>query len=305
MQTPFRTFKLSKMYGSRNCILIILVCVITGFSFQLKAQSFYSKNYKGHLILCGGVSFPEEAIKKFVEFSGGPDANFIFVASASTSIRLDNGYIYDIPKNETDSTVLLRQKFESELAKVFGITKITVIDTRNKNDADSPGYILQFKQANGIWLGPGNAGRYADAFLGTLFQKLLDSILAKGGVIAGNSAGAIIQGSYIIRGRSDKPLLMAKGHEKGFGFLKNIVINPHLTSAKRETELVNVLDKYPALLGIGIDDDISLVFTGNIFEVTGKGIVAIYDNRKHGDSWWYILKPGNKFDINKREIVPN
>ncbi len=69
MQTSFRTFKLSKMYGSRNCILIILVCVITGFSFQLKAQSLYSKNYKGHLILCGGVSFPEEAIKKFVFLS--------------------------------------------------------------------------------------------------------------------------------------------------------------------------------------------------------------------------------------------
>jgi len=163
---------------------------------------------------------------------------------------------------------------------------------------------LQLKKANGVWLGPGNAGRYADAFLGTLFQKLLDSILSKGGVIAGNSAGAIIQGSYIIRGRPDKPLLMAQGHDKGFGFLRNVVVNPHLTSAKRETELVNVLDKYQKLLGIGLDDDISLVFTGNTFEIMGKGIVAIYDNQKHDGRWWYILKPGTKFDIKKRQTLP-
>jgi len=292
------------MFKLLKSVLVPLFQLINIFPIQLNAQSFYNGNYKGHLILCGGVSFPKEAIEKFVEFSGGSGANFIFVASASTSIRLDNGYIYDIPDKESDSSVVQRQKFENELAKVFGVMKITVIDTRNKVDANSLNYLSQLKKANGVWLGPGNAGRYADAFLGTLFQKFLDSLLAKGGVIAGNSAGAIIQGSYIIRGRPDKPLLMAKGHEKGFGYLNNVAINPHLTSAKRETELVNVLDKYQSLLGIGLDDDISLVFTGNVFEIMGKGIVAIYDNQKHDGRWWYILKPGTKFDIKKRQTIP-
>jgi hypothetical protein len=31
---------------------------------------------------------------------------------------------------------------------------------------------------------------------------------------------------------------MAKGHERGFAFLKNVAVNPHLTEAKRENELV-------------------------------------------------------------------
>jgi len=292
------------MFKRLKSALTALSLVINVFPIQINAQSVYNGNYKGHLILCGGVNFPKEAVEKFVEFAGGSNANFIFVASASTSIRLDNGYIYDIPDKESDSAVLRRQEFEKELSKIFGVARISVIDTRNKNEANSPDYLLQLKKANGVWLGPGNAGRYADAFLGTLFQKLLDSILSKGGVIAGNSAGAIIQGSYIIRGRPDKPLLMAQGHDKGFGFLRNVVVNPHLTSAKRETELVNVLDKYQKLLGIGLDDDISLVFTGNTFEIMGKGIVAIYDNQKHDGRWWYILKPGTKFDIKKRQTLP-
>lgn len=122
-------------------------------------------------------------------------------------------------------------------------------------------------------------------------------------MIGGSSAGAIIQGSYIVRGRPDKPLLMAKGHEKGFGFLQNVVINPHLTSAKRDTELVNVLEQYPTLLGIAIDDQISLVFSGDTFEIIGKGIAAIYDNEQHNGKWWYVLKPGIQFDIKRRAVI--
>jgi cyanophycinase len=122
-------------------------------------------------------------------------------------------------------------------------------------------------------------------------------------VVGGSSAGAIIQGSYTVRGRPDKPLLMAKGHERGFGFLKNVTINPHLTEQKRETELVNVIDAYPQLLGIGLDEKAALVVSGDRFEVIGEGRIAIYDNQKHGGSWWYWLKPGDKFDLRTRAIL--
>jgi cyanophycinase len=108
----------------------------------------------------------------------------------------------------------------------------------------------------------------------------LEALLARGGVIFGSSAGAIIQGSYIVRGRPDKPLLMAAGHERGFGFLKNVAINPHLTQAKRDNELINVVDAHPEILGIGIDEDAALVVRGNRFEVIGAGRVAIYDNQR-------------------------
>ena len=54
-------------------------------------------------------------------------------------------------------------------------------------------------------------------------------------------------------------------------FLKNVAINPHLTEAKRDAELVNVLDIYPHLLGIGLDEKAALVVTGDRFEVIGEG----------------------------------
>ncbi|MCA1818326.1 MAG: Type 1 glutamine amidotransferase-like domain-containing protein [Acidobacteria bacterium] len=125
-------------------------------------------------------------------------------------------------------------------------------------------------------------------------------MLARGGVVGGTSAGAIIQGSFIVRGRPDKPLLVAKGRTRGFGFLKGVVVDPHLTEQKRENELVNVLDAHPELLGIGMDEQAAIVVRGDEFEVEGTGRVAIYDNRKHGGNWYYWLSPGDRLDLSTR-----
>jgi hypothetical protein len=85
-----------------------------------------------------------------------------------------------------------------------------------------------------------------------------------------------------VRGRPDKPLLMAPGQTTGFAFLSNVAINPHLTSAMRDGELVNVVDVHPELLGIGIDDEAALLVQGNVFQAIGTGRVAIYDDARTG-----------------------
>jgi cyanophycinase len=70
-------------------------------------------------------------------------------------------------------------------------------------------------------------GRLAATYVGTE-TKELERLLERGGVICGSSAGAIIQGSFIVRGIPGKPVLMARGHERGFGFLKKVAVDPHL-----------------------------------------------------------------------------
>jgi cyanophycinase-like exopeptidase len=90
---------------------------------------------------------------------------------------------------------------------------------------------------------------------------------------------------------------MVKGRERGFAWLKNVAVNPHLTEAMRQNELVTVLDSYPKLLGIGIDEKAWIIVKGSRFEVFGKGRVAIYDNQKHGGNWYYWLSPGDTFDL--------
>lgn len=187
---------------------------------------------------------------------------------------------------------------------MFNVKSVTVLHTRNRETANSEKFVEPLRRANGVWISSGNAGRLASAYQDTLTEREIEAVLNRKGVIGGNSAGAIIQGSYTVRGRPDKPLLMAKGHERGFGFLKNVAINPHLTEAKRENELVNVVDAYPELLGIGMDEKAAIVVEGERFEVIGEGRVAIYDNKKYGGNWYYWLLPGDSFDLRTRTAQP-
>ena len=284
-----------------NWELLLLITALFFGHISVTAQKSIGPQ-KGALVITGG-DFGKGVIELFVALAGGAGANFVYIPTAASSLKLPSGFIYD--PSDSDVPALNTKEFEEELAKSFGVNHITVLHTRNRKTADSKEFVEVLKKADGVWLSSGNAGRIANAYLGTLTQKELEAVLERGGVIGGNSAGAIIQGSYIVRGRPDKPLLMAKGHERGFGFLKNVTINPHLTEQKRDAELVNVLDKYPKLLGIALDEKAAIVVKGNNFKVIGESRIAIYDNQKHGSNWYYWLKPGDKFDLMTRSVLPS
>jgi cyanophycinase len=286
---------LYRPYARLVMALLILLCVPGSLCAQVS-----SGPAKGNLVVSGGDPGPG-VLARFVALAGGPDANFVYVPTAASSLRLPSGFIYDPPNSETPAANT--QAFENELAKMFGVKHVTVLHTRDRNTANSEAFVALLRKANGVWLSSGNPGRFASAYLDTLTQKEIKAVLARGGVVGGNSAGAIIQGSYTVRGRPDKPILMAKGHERGFGFLENVAINPHLTESMRDAELVNVVDAYPNLLGIGIDEKAALVVTGDRFEVIGEGRVAIYDNKKHGGNWYLWLKIGDRFNLRTRSVL--
>jgi cyanophycinase len=185
---------------------------------------------------------------------------------------------------------------------MFGIKTITILHTRNRKIANSEEFVKPLRSAQGVWISGGNAGRISQAYLDTLTQRELEAVLARGGVIGGNSAGAIIQGSYTIRGNPNKPVLMAKGSERGFAFLTNVAVNPHLSEAMRQNELVTILDTHPQLLGIGIDEKAAIVVTGDSFQVIGSGRVAIYDNTNHDGNWFYWLDTGQSFNLRTRSV---
>lgn len=249
---------------------------------------------RGTLIIDGGGS-TAPVLRRFVELAGGANARIVAFPTGASSIRFGPENTILDPDSPRDSSEW--RAYVADLRRQFGSDRVTVLHTRDRAIADSENFARALREATGVYLGPGNAGRYAAAYLGTRTQHKIESVLARGGVIFGSSAGAIIQGSYTVRGRPDKPLLMAPGHERGFGFLKNVAVNPHLTSAKRDNELINVVDTHPEILGIGIDDDAALEVHGNQFEVIGTGRVAIYDNVRREGSWYYWLKSGDRFDL--------
>jgi cyanophycinase len=256
----------------------------------------------GTLIVDGGA-FSKPVRDRFLALAGGPNARIVVIPTAASSTRFGLGEEKTIldpdwPPDRPEWAV-----YQAYLRDWLGCEHITILHTRDRKKADTREFAASLETATGVFFGAGNAGRLAQAYRKTRTHKALEAFLARGGVIAGSSAGAIIQGSFIVRGRPDKPLLMPKGHTRGFGFLEDVAINPHLTSAKRDAELVNVVDAHPEVLGIGIDDDAALVVKGNRFEVIGTGRVAIYDDKPHPGAWYYWLAAGESFDLASRATI--
>jgi len=272
---------------------ILVLAILFAFALPVIAQRSAGPP-KGTLIVDGGGA--TDLVKNlFVERAGGSQARIVVIPTAASSIRFGEQKIILDPDWSRDRSEW--KAYEAYLKQWFGVEDVLIIHTRDRKVADSKDFSAPLRKATGVFLGAGNSGRLAETFLDTLTHKELEGVLSRGGVIFGSSAGAIIQGSYTVRGRPDKPLLMAAGHERGFAFIKNVAINPHLTQAKRDNELINVIDVHPKLLGIGIDEDAALVVEGNRFEVIGTGRAAIYDNQKRDGSWYYWLKPGERFDL--------
>lgn len=277
---------------SRLHVIAVVAFVILCISPAVAQKS--TGPAKGTLIVDGGGT-AEPIVRRFVELAGGAQARIVVIATAPSSIRFgpDNVILDpDWPRDRNE----WRQYYDY-LKRWFGVDNIEIIHTRDRHTADTEAFVAPLNSATGVYLAPGNSGRLAEAYLGTRTHSALKKLLQRGGVVFGSSAGAIIQGSFTVRGRPDKPLLMAPRKTTGFGFLTNVAINPHLTSAKRDAELVNVVDAHPNILGIGIDDDAALVVQKNVFEVIGTGRVAIYDNVRRNGSWYYWLKPGDRFDL--------
>ena len=151
-----------------------------------------------------------------------------------------------------------------------------------------------------------------DAYGGTATQGEIEKVLERGGVIGGSSAGATIQGSYLVRGDTQGNTLMMGDHTVGFGYLKNAAIDQHVIRRSRLFDMIPVIEKYPDLLGIGIDEGTGILVQKNTLEVVGKSYVAIYDasewkaqKEKTGkvNQPFFFLSPGQLFDIGQRKLM--
>jgi len=280
------------MQTTRRQLLGTMIGAVVGTRVHVDARTVsQSAARQGtYLVTSGGDSIEEQ----FRKLLGSPSRRLVFIPTAASALRSKYGTIWNPDREEN------RESFVRELLLRFNVFEIAMLHTRSRQTADTESFVQPLREANAVWMSGGNAGRLADAYLGTRVVEELRAVAERGGIVAGESAGAIIQGSYVVRGNPDKPVLMVEGRERGFGFLANVAINPHLSASKRENELVSVIDRYPHLLGLGIDDDAGLLVRGSVAEVIGTGRVAVYDNQKHPGGWYYWLKAGDKLDLTKR-----
>jgi len=249
---------------------------------------------KGWLVIEGGGVLTNEVKERFVALAGGPDANFVMIPTALRDTQID-----------LDSSRL-------SFSNGFHVKHVTVLHTRDRARANAEGFVESLRHASGVWIDGGRQWRLADAYLGTAVEREIKALLVRGGVVGGGSAGATIQGSFLVRGApgtsrnpdGDNTIMMAPGHETGFGLLANSAIDQHVDARGRENDLHPVISKHPNLLGIGIDQSAAIIVHGDSFFVVG-GQVVIHDGKKHDGAPHYFLSSGQAFNLKTRSVNPS
>lgn len=277
---------------------ILLFLSLTSFSQPQRNHVTHGPK-NGTLIIIGGGS-DHFILDKFRELAGGDSAKLVIIPTALPDeyLQKDSSY-FEIEKYFADN----------------GFKDITIIHTRDTAQANDEEFIAPIKRATAIYFEGGRQWRIADGFLNTKAQQEMFKLLDRGGVIAGSSAGATIQGSYLARGDTKNNQIMMGDHELGLGFLTNVAIDQHVLARNRQFDLFDILKNRPELLGIGIDESTAILVQGDAFEVYGKSYVLIYDNSfwsregselKHlpdADQLFYFLRAGDRYNLAERKVI--
>ena len=240
---------------------------------------------RGAIVAAGGGDLDPQIYARFVELAGGDSARIVLIPTAGTEYGQHDGW-----------TAI------EELRNV-GVKQLEVLHTRSRDIAQMPAFSGPLEDATGVWFSGGHQWRLVDVYLNTETHRALERVLARGGVIGGNSAGASALASFLLRGGEFNGDIVATERAEGFGFLSGVAVDQHLLERGRENEMFEVLRREPLLLGIGLNEGSAIVVAGDLARVLG-GNVAIYDNT---DPLTLIpltwLNPGEVYDLGARRLV--
>ncbi|MEK6611884.1 MAG: serine hydrolase [Gemmatimonadota bacterium] len=242
----------------------------------------------GSLVAVGGGNLGPEILRRFVELAGGADAPILVIPTAGEDS------VFPADWNGLNGL------------KAAGATNLAVLHTGDRRLAESDSFVAPIRSARGVWFPGGRQWRLVDSYLGTQTETELHAVLARGGVIGGTSAGALILASYMVRGaREGNAQMMAKGYEQGFGFLRRAAIDQHVVTRNRQDDLQQVLSSHPDLLGIGLDEGTALVVQGDHGEIIGRDKAFVHNGRDATDPGfpYRVLLPGDRFDLSPRRVI--
>jgi cyanophycinase len=253
---------------------------------------------KGTLVIVGGGSTEGTGIvEKFIALAGGPDKRFIIVPAAGGN-------------RNPDGTVKVYKEEQVVAAWVKrGLKNVKMLHTHDQKVANTEEFVKDLRLADAVWFDGGRQWNIVDSYAGTLTYKEFHKVLERGGVIGGSSAGATIQGDYLVRGAVAGAQIMMtpeKEHEHGFAFLRRSAIDQHINTRLRWDDLIEVIQKMPNLLGIGLSEGTAIIVNGDQFEVMGKWKVAIHDNTRLYQPWekpYVVLSAGDVYDMKARRVI--
>ena len=261
---------------------------------------------RGFIIPIGGGEDRQKDMHihtKFVELSGGKNADIVVVPTAS----------------QLDST----GPDYNDIFRGLGAAKVEFLPITSREDCDNPEFCEMLDRATGIFMTGGNQLRLSTILGGTLVAQKIRRRNAAGVPVADTSAGASIMSEHMVAGGDGNSAPSGDGVSlaPGLGLTNAVIIDQHFTQRNRLGRLLSASSYNPFLIGLGIDED-TAAFIGpdDVIEVVGSGTVTVVDaGAMTYSSMWLagrndalsllglkldVLGAGCRYDLNNRHASP-
>ena len=227
---------------------------------------------KGYLFIVGGGDRDEPLMRRYVGLAkrNGPAKIVIFTMASSVPLETGPGLVAEF------------KGYGVESAAYHHLTREEALDPANLRILDG---------VTGVWFSGGDQAKQTAALLDTPLHERMLQLYAEGCLLGGTSAGAAVMSEFMITGDERRTenkegtweVIWADDvlHSRGFGFIKDAVIDQHFVTRRRHNRLIAVVLQYPSLVGVGIEESTAvLVRPDGRYEVLGEGQVIVYDARR-------------------------
>jgi cyanophycinase len=229
----------------------------------------------------GAVRADNDAVRqRLVDLAGGKGARFVVIPTSSGN---------PVASGESAAHELRRRGAQVELLRIAPQWPGETLESARRAAAD-PDNVAKIGAANGVFFTGGAQERYADVLnadgVASPVLQAVRALQARGGVIAGSSAGAAIMSRVMFR---DAPNSLAvlkgvlrdgKEIERGLGFVGDeLFIDQHFLKRGRIGRMLSAMLAKGYQIGLGVDENTAAVIRGTDIEIVGATGALLIDLR--------------------------
>ena len=155
--------------------------------------------------------------------------------------------------------------------------EVEVVLVRERHDAEDAGHAQAVGEADLIYLSGGKPDYLRDTLAGTAVWAAAEAAHARGSVLAGCSAGAMVLCAQQARFRT--PPHLPLGFEAGLGVVAGAAVLPHYDRFPETLAALRVAQAPKGTVILGIDEDTAAIGRDGTWLVRGAGRVTVWRGR--------------------------
>jgi cyanophycinase len=246
-------------------------------ALALQAPAVAADASPGAVVAIGGaLRYDNTAVwSRLVDLAGGPGSSFVVLATASGS--------------PARSAALAVAALEARGARAEALPVAPRLEGVDLEHAvRDPQLVARVTAARGVFFTGGAQERIVDTLQPggrpTPLLEAIRGVLARGGVVAGTSAGAAVLSEVMFRDATDV-LAVMKGRlregqevDRGLGFAApGLFVDQHFLRRGRLGRMLPLMQARGLPLGLGVEENSAVVLRGTQVEVVGDGGALLVD----------------------------